>query len=35
MEAAAGARSRPKTGTRAPQVQKNVVNKLIDKIKSI
>ena len=34
MEAAGAARSRMKT-TRAPAVQKNVVNKLIDKIKSI
>lgn len=34
MDAANAARLRAKT-TRAPQVQKNVVNKLIDKIKSI
>jgi hypothetical protein len=34
MDAAAGNRARQRQA-RAPQVQKNVVNKLIDKIKSI
>ncbi len=35
MEATGAIQSRPRTASRPPQVQKNVVNKLIDKIKSI